>query len=147
MSYKKKYQMIKVGITAADKAKLMDQAMIQGRTQTEVAREAISWYLENLEELRKQKRESEVAQAMRYGTDQIVKAISNGVDRICKMHARQSITIGTMYELTWMSLSDDDQARAAFERAIKEAKRKMRGHIEKDEKAIAAGTFKLLEGP
>ncbi len=69
MSRKKQYQMIKVGITAADKAKLMDRAEIQGRTQTEVAREAIGWYLENLEELRKQKRESEVAQAMRYGTD------------------------------------------------------------------------------
>jgi predicted DNA-binding protein len=144
MSYKRQYQTIKVGITAADKAMLMDQAQVQGRTQTEVAREAIRWYLENIEEMSKQKRESEVAQAMKYGTDQIVKAISHGVERICRMHARQSVAIGTIYELTWMSLSHDEHARAAFEKAIKEAKRKMRGHIEKDEKAIAAGTFSLL---
>jgi hypothetical protein len=75
-----------------------------------------------------------------------VKAIGNGVERICKMLARQGTAIGTLYELTWLSLPDDELARATFEEAIKAAKQKMRRYVEKDEEEIACAMKKVVDG-
>ncbi|MBS1992688.1 MAG: hypothetical protein JSS83_19350 [Cyanobacteria bacterium SZAS LIN-3] len=91
------------------------------------------------------KRESEVAQAIRYATEQIVMAIKNGVERVCKMLARQGATIGTLYELSWMTLPDDENARAVFQEAIEASKRKMRKYVQKDEAEIAEAMMKILE--
>jgi hypothetical protein len=146
MSYKKQYLMIKVGINEADRARLVELARIQERTQTEVARDGIRWYLDNVENLSNEARESEMALAMRYATEQHVKAIGNGVERICKMLARQGTAIGTLYELTWLSLPDDELARATFEEAIKAAKQKMRRYVEKDEEEIACAMKKVVDG-
>jgi hypothetical protein len=137
MGTKKQYQETSVGLDEKDRGRLLDLARLQGRTKTEVARDAIRWYLDNWEKLEHDKRETEVAQAMRYATEQHLRAINSGVDRICKMLARQGIAIGTLYELSWMSLPDDDNARAAFEQAIQSAKQKMNRHVEKDEQELA----------
>ncbi len=81
---------------------------------------------------------------MRYATEQIVKAINGGVDRICKMLARQGRAIGTLYELSWMSLPDDEDARKAFEAAATKAKQKMARHVENDEKEFAERLKKVV---
>lgn len=120
-----------------DIKRLDDGAKMAGLTRAEYARQALRWYLDNQEKLIQDDRESEVAQAMRYATDQHVKAINSGVDRICKMLSRQGAAIGTMYELSWMALPDDENARKAFEAASNIAKQKMRKRVALDEAELA----------
>ena len=57
-------------------------------------------------------------------------------DRICGMLARQGAALGTLYELTWMSLPNED-AREQFRAAVTTAKQKMRNRLEKDERDLA----------
>ena len=137
---------VETRLASADIKRLEAAAEKAGQTRAEFTRQALLWYLDNLENLEHDKRETEVAQAMRYATDQHVKAISSGVDRICKMLARQGRAVGTLYELAWMSLPDDDNARAAFDIAVQSAKQKMAKHVEKDEQELADRMKKVVKG-
>jgi hypothetical protein len=145
MAKSRRYNDIKVGLNDADRDRLNEHARQQGLTQSEAARDGIRWYLDHLENAVYDKRESEVAQAIRYATEQLVMAIKNGVERVCKMLARQGATIGTLYELSWMTLPDDENARAVFQEAIEASKRKMRKYVQKDEAEIAEAMMKILE--
>lgn len=62
------------------------------------------------------------------------------------MLARQGTAIGTLYELSWMALPDDENARMAFEAAANTAKQKMRKHVDKDESELAASFKKVVTG-
>lgn len=137
MPKKSQYQDISVGLNEKDRLKLTELAGLQSRTKTEVAREAIRWYLDSYENIKNQSRDHEIAEAIKYATNQLVKAINNGVDRICKMLSRQGVAIGTLYELSWMALPDDENARKAFEAASNAAKQKMRKRLESDEAELA----------
>jgi len=137
MRMKKQYQDVSVGLNAIDRAKLLDRSKQKGVTKTELARDAIRWYLSHYDQIHGQTLESETAQALRQGADQLAKAINGGIDRICKMLARQGRAIGTLYELTWMSLPDDENARKAFEAAVTIAKQKMARHVDNDEREFA----------
>jgi hypothetical protein len=138
---------VETRLARADIKRLDEAALAAGKTRADFARQALLWYLDNKDKLTHDDRETEVAKAIRYATDQHVKATRNGVDRICKMLARQGAAIGTMYELTWMALPDDENARAAFEAASNTAKQKMRRHVERDEEEIAARTSKVVTSP
>jgi hypothetical protein len=146
MATNKQFQPRSVMLSQADVTRLSDLALKQGCKQSEVIRDAIRWYLDNAEKTEHDARESEVAQSIRYATAQHVKVIQEGVERICKMMARQGIALGTLYELTWLSLPDDEVARATFEEAIGYAKQKMRRLVQKDEEVIAAAMKKVVEG-
>ena len=137
---------VETRLASADIKRLEAAAEKAGQTRAEFTRQALLWYLDNLENLEHDKRETEVAQAMRYATDQHVKAINSCVDRICKMLARQGRAVGTLYELAWMSLPDDDNARAAFDIAVQSAKQKMAKHVEKDEQELADRMKKVVKG-
>ncbi len=137
---------VETRLASADIKRLETAAEKAGQTRAEFTRLALLWYLDNLENLEHDKRETEVAQAMRYATDQHVKAINSGVDRICKMLARQGRAVGTLYELAWMSLPDDENARAAFDIAVQSAKQKMAKHVEKDEQELADRMKKVVKG-
>src|SRR5581483_972411 len=100
MATKKQYQETSVGLNEKDRVRLAELSRLQGRTKTEVAREAIRWYMDNYEQVKNQSRDAEIAQAIRYATDQIVKAINSGVERICRMLARQGAMVGTLYEFS-----------------------------------------------
>jgi len=145
MPRKNQYQDISVGLNEKDRLKLAELAGLQSRTKTEIAREAIRFYLNNYENIRNQSRDHEIAEAIKYATNQLLKAISSGVDRICKMLARQGAAIGTLYELSWMALPDDDDARRIFESAANKAKDKMRKRLELDEAEIAERNKKIVE--
>lgn len=138
---------VETRLTRADISRLDEAAKLAGQSRSDFARQALLWYLDNQQNLEHDKRESEMAQAMRHATDQQVKAIHSGVDRICKMLARQGAAIGTLYELSWMALPDDDDARAAFEAAANIAKQKMRKHVERDEAELAERTKKVVTSP
>lgn len=137
MNDKRQYLPLNVGLNISDRTSLAQLAQQIGISKTELAREAIRWYIARYDEIKGQSREGEMAQAMRYATDQLVKAINAGVDRICRMLARQGRAIGTLYELSWMSLPDDENARKAFESALTKAKSRMAKHVEKDERELA----------
>jgi hypothetical protein len=145
-----KKQSLRVGprvetrLVQADIKRLDAAAKTLGQTRAEFTRQALLWYLDNLENLDNNKREAEVSQAMRYATDKHVKAINSGVDRICKMLARQGRAVGTLYELAWMALPDDDNARAAFNDAVMIAKQKMAKHVELDEQEQAEKMKKVV---
>jgi len=62
------------------------------------------------------------------------------------MLARQGVALGTLFELSWMALPDDENARQAFEAASNTAKQKMRRHVERDEAEIADRNSKLVTG-
>ena len=137
---------VETRLARADITRLDQAAADAGKSRADFARQALLWYLDNLDNLEHDKREAEVARAMRYATDQHVKAINSGVDRICKMLARQGAAIGTLYELSWMALPDDEEARQAFEAAANTAKQKMRRHVERDEAELAERTKKVVTG-
>ncbi len=128
---------VETRMTRNDIKRLDEAAKEKGKTRADFMRQVLLWYLDNQENIELDKRESEVAQAIRYATDQHIKAVKNGTDRICKMLARQGAAIGTLYELSWMALPDDENAKLVFEVAAKTAKAKMHKHLEKDEAEIA----------
>lgn len=137
---------VETRLTRADINRLDKAAKAQEKSRSDFVRQALLWYLDNQEKLEHDERETEVAKAMRYATDQHVKAINSGVERICKMLARQGTAIGTLYELSWMALPDDENAKMAFEAAANTAKQKMRRHVEKDESELAASFKKVVTG-
>ncbi len=137
---------VETRLTRADINRLDEAAKTAQKTRSDFIRQALLWYLDNLENLEHNERETEVAKAMRYATDQHVKAINSGVERVCKMLARQGAAIGTLYELSWMALPDDENARMAFEAASNTAKQKMRKHVDKDESELAASFKKVVTG-
>ena len=128
---------VETRLTRADIKRLDDAAKVAGKSRADFMRQIMLWYLDNQEKVDLDKRETEVAQAMRYATDQHVKAINSGVERICKMLARQGAAIGTLYELSWMALPDDENARKAFQSASNTAKQKMRKHVDADEAELS----------
>ena len=136
---------VETRLVSTDIKRLDVAAKEAGQSRSEFTRQAILWYLDNLENLENDKREAEVTQAIRYATDKHVKAINSGVDRMCKMLARQGRAIGTLYELAWMALPDDDNARAAFDDAVKIAKQKMAKHVELDEKEQSEKMKRVIE--
>ena len=144
MSKKRPDPKVETRLTPKDMERLNSFSATSKRSKAEIARESIRWYLDNQEQIGVKTRDTETAQAIRYATVELVKAINSGVDRICKMLARQGRAIGTLYELSWMSLPDDENARKAFEAAATRAKQRMARHVEKDEEKLAETMKKVV---
>jgi hypothetical protein len=109
-------------------------AKAEGKTKSELLREALLWYLDHKAEIANKPRESETVQA-----------INEMTNRICAMLARQGAISGTLYELTWMSLPNKE-AQEQFQAANMAAKQKMRNRLEKDEKELAARLGAVVKG-
>lgn len=120
-------------VTREDFQRVDTLAKAQGKTKSEIVREALLWYLEHKEELANKPRETETVQAIREMTN-----------RVCGMLARQGGIVGTLYELTWMSLPNEE-ARKQFQEANVTAKQKMRTRLEKDEKELAERLKQVVE--
>lgn len=112
-------------LTREDFNRVDAMAKAEGRTKSEIMREALLWYLDHKAELANKPRETETVQA--------IKEMTN---RVCAMLARQGGQVGTLYELTYMSLPNED-AKKQFQAANSTAKQKMRTRLEKDEKELA----------
>ncbi len=144
MSKKRPDPKVETRLSPTDMNRLNSFSVASKRSKADLAREAIRWYLDNHEKTGGKAREAEISQAIRYATDGLIKAVNSGVDRICKMLARQGRAIGTLYELSWMSLPDDENARLAFEAAATRAKQRMARHVENDEREIAETMKKVV---
>ncbi|MGD9685221.1 MAG: ribbon-helix-helix protein, CopG family [Candidatus Obscuribacterales bacterium] len=112
-------------LASEDFKRLEAMAQAQGVSKSQIVRDAVLHYLDNRDAIAARPRESEVA-----------RAINEMTNRICGMLARQGATVGTLYELAWMSLPNEE-ARQAFNSAVNTAKQKMRNRLDKDEKELA----------
>ncbi|MBS1994602.1 MAG: ribbon-helix-helix protein, CopG family [Cyanobacteria bacterium SZAS LIN-3] len=112
-------------VTREDFQRVDLMAKAEGKTKSELVREALLWYLDHKAEIANKPRESET-----------VLAIKEMTNRVCGMLARQGAVVGTLYELTWMGLPNE-AAKRQFESAANTAKQKMRKRLDADEKRIA----------
>lgn len=117
---------VETRLTKADFQRLDELANLEGVSKSQVVRDAVLHYLDLQDEERAKPREAEIA-----------RAINEMTNRVCGMLARQGATIGTLYELTWMNLPDNEEARKTFHSAVNKAKQKMRKRLDEDEKATA----------
>lgn len=123
---------VETKLAQADSNRVGELARKEGKTKSEIVREAVLWYLDHKEELEYKDRELQIAKEIRGMTD-----------RICGMLARQGAALGTLYELTWTSLPNED-AREQFRAAMTTAKQKMRNRLEKDERDMAEALKKVV---
>jgi metal-responsive CopG/Arc/MetJ family transcriptional regulator len=119
-------------LSAQDHQRLISLTKIKRKTRSEVVREAVRWYLDNHEQNKQTKNESELS-----------KNIKNMTDRICGMLARQGAQTGTLYELAWQN-HVENKMQARFVAASNVVKGKMRKRLEDDEKAIAERMNKVV---
>ncbi|MCC6981237.1 MAG: hypothetical protein IT343_23140 [Candidatus Melainabacteria bacterium] len=120
-------------LSGADHERFLSVCKQRHVTKSEVAREAIRWYLDNLDERKSGKNDSELS-----------KNIKNMTDRICGMLARQGAQTGTLYELAWQNHAEN-KMQERFIAAANHVKGKMRKRLEDDEKAIAERMSKVIE--
>ena len=132
----KTYQNLYVGLSGKDLERLSALARLDGKTKTELAREAVSFYLDQRENEQSLEKESAYAQA--------IKEMTN---RICGMLARQGTAIGVLYELTWRNRNYDEESRNEFTAIVNEVKSKQRKRLDDDEKAITAKMAKIVKAP
>ena len=126
---------VETRLAKADFQRLDKLANLEGVSKSQVVRDAVLHYLDLQDEERAKPREAEIA-----------RAINKMTNRVCGMLARQGAIVGTLYELTWMNLPDNEEARKTFHSAVNKAKQKMRKRLDEDEKATA-GKIKDVVAP
>jgi len=119
-------------LSGIDHERFMTVCKLKRKTRSEIAREAILWYLEFQDQGKENKIESELS-----------RNIKNMTDRICGMLARQGAQTGTLYELAWQNHAEN-QIQERFIAAANLVKGKMRKRLEDDEKAIAERMTKVV---
>ena len=134
MPKSKTYQNLYVGLSAKDQERLSTLARLDGKSKTELAREALAFYLNLREKEQILEKESAYAQA--------IKEMTN---RICGMLARQGAAIGVLYELTWRGYSYSEESRDEFAAVVNEVKSKQRKRLDEDEKALTARMAKIVK--
>ena len=135
MARPKTYQNLYVGLVDKDQKRLDALAQKDGKTKTELAREALLWYLERRENEQNLERDSAYA-----------RSINEMTNRICGMLARQGTALGVLYEVTWRSLPDE-QSKMAFEGIVNEVKGKQRKRLDEDEKILVEKMRKVVKHP
>jgi hypothetical protein len=120
---------VETRLSSRDIDRLAKVALARKMTKSEVIREAVLWYLDNHNE---PKQEREVARAIR-----------NMTDRVCGMLARQGTQLGTLFELTWQSHSEN-QLEQRFHSAVNTAKQSMRKRLAEDERVISESMKKVV---
>jgi len=133
----RKYTPLNVNLSADDHRRLGDMAKELStdheRTKTDLAREAIRWYLDHYATIKDDKRQSEITQSLN--------AMTN---RICGMLARQGAEVGTLYELAWQN-HVDNKIEPRFTAAANSVKANMRKRLTEDERRIAESMKKVVE--
>jgi hypothetical protein len=109
-------------------------AKLEGKTKSEVLREAVLWYLANQEQIKNEPRETAIALE--------IKGMTN---RICAMLARQGRQIGTVYELTYNNMSRTKEGKDSFEAAANTAKQKMAKQVTEEEREVVEAVKKTVK--
>ncbi|MBY0357960.1 MAG: hypothetical protein K2W82_08165 [Candidatus Obscuribacterales bacterium] len=120
-------------LSGSDHEKFLAICRQKRKTRSEIAREAIRWYLDFVEQGKEHKNEAELA-----------KNIKNMTDRICGMLARQGAQTGTLFELAWQN-HVENKMQDRFVAAANQVKARMRKRLEEDEKAVAERMSKVIQ--
>jgi len=110
-------------------------AKVEGKTKSEVVREAVLHYLEYKEQKRNEERDGAIAKE--------IEAMTN---RICAMLARQGRQIATVFELTYTNMGRTKGGAAEFEAAATKANQKMSRHVQKEEREMVDALKKAVKG-
>lgn len=121
-------------LTRQDFKRVDDLAKTEGKTKSEIVREAVLWYLDHVDDLKSQPRDTVIAQA--------VDAMAN---RVCAMLARQGRQVGTLFELTYSQMSRTKEGRASFEAATSTANQKQNRSVTRDERELVDAMKKKLK--
>lgn len=109
-------------------------AKFEGKTKSEVVREAVLHYLEYKEDKRNEERDKAIAKE--------IEAMTN---RICAMLARQGRHIATVFELTYTNMSRSKEGATAFEAAATKANQKMARAVQKEEREMVEALKKAVK--
>jgi hypothetical protein len=112
-----------------------DLAKLEGKTKSEVVREAVLWYLDNQEQIKNEPRETAIAQE--------IEAMTN---RVCAMLARQGRQVATLFELTHDSMSASAEGEAAFAAAVTRASQKTAKRVREEERELVEAMKKKVKG-
>jgi hypothetical protein len=125
MSRKKKDPRIETRLSQDDMLRFETLSAAVKQSKSDLAREAIRWYLNNRESIvNKQK------------NDELTLAIRSMTDRVCGMLARQGAQVGTLFELAWQTHVENN-VEERFISATNLVKQKMRNRLTEDERALS----------
>ncbi len=91
MPPRKKFQSRSVALAEQDRIAVAQLANELGKTQGEIARDAIRWYVENYKTTSESNREDNLVRAIYRVGEQIVNVILRSTDKICKLLLRCTI--------------------------------------------------------
>lgn len=116
---RKQVTTIYTSLTAEDSHQFDAIVRMKGLTRTEVAREALRYYIAHQEELEEEQRDSKLERRL--------KKIE---DRLAGIMARVGIDVGVIYTLMWRNMPPDrreDQLKSAYTQAVDRLKKKAPG--------------------
>lgn len=129
MPARKKYTPIQVALVADDQRRLSEMAASRKLTKSEVAREAIRWYLNAYDKLKTEEMEDKVAERL-----------DKNFNRLIAFLVPLRVELGTLYQLTYEATPED-----VFEAAVNTTKQRLRKKLAEDEQKLAAKVKKNME--
>jgi diacylglycerol kinase family enzyme len=126
---------VETKLTRQDFKRVDDLAKVEGNTKSEIVREAVLWYLDHVDDLKNEQRDTVIAQS-----------IDGMANRVCAMLARQGRQIGTIFELTYSQMSRTKEGKASFEAASSTANQKQNRAVTRDERELVDAMKKKVKG-
>ncbi len=117
-----------------DHRRVEEVARSEGKTKSEVLREAVLWYLDNKDRIKNEPHDTAIALS--------IEAMTN---RLAAMLARQGRQIATMFELTHDSMSGTADGEAAFAAAVTRANQKTAKRVQEEERELITAMKKALK--
>ncbi len=117
-----------------DHRRVEELARSEGKTKSEVMREAVLWYLHHKDQIKNEAHDTAIAIA--------IEAMTN---RLAAMLARQSRMIATMFELTHDSMSGTAEGESAFAAAVTRANQKMAKRVQEEERELVQSMKKAFK--
>lgn len=105
MPRKRTYQGLYVGLASADQKRIEAIAKAQGKTKTDIGRQAIIEYLDRLDNKTDAQDESKIAASIRHMEN-----------RLAGLIARSAIDVGTIYQVLWLR-SDPAKRKELFDKS------------------------------
>ena len=125
---------VETKLRRADFNRLDELAKKENKTKSEVLREAFLWYADHKEELENADHDAAT-----------VRAIDAMTNRVCAMLARQGRYVGTLFELTYSSMSGTPEGKEVFQAALTKSKQMMAKTMEKDERDAAESVRRTVK--
>ena len=114
-------------LLAKDHERFGELCRAKGKKRTELAREAIVWYLDNQEKINADNRETAVE-----------KRIRKMEERLAALQARTAIDVGMIYHLIYMNMNKqtrDEDIAWAYHSSVERLKKKLESHTKEIEAA------------